>query len=827
MQPKLTDNKWLAGYSYLLQRPSLMLVMVALLALLAVAGSRYFTFDASADTLVVQGDPELAFYRSVQAQFGGDEFLIMTLTAKEKDLFTPDFLGFIASLQAELEQLEGVRGVLSILDAPLLQSPPVPIQELTQGYKQLNTEGVDLALARAELLASPIFQDLLISKDGATTALRIDLEVEHELNALRQQRDHLQQAEKTRQTRTELAAVKTAYALTRADFLDRRTRLIANIRAIRTRHEDDASIHIGGVPMIASDMIRFVKSDIQVFGLAILLAMLLVLYWFFRRLIWVMLPLASAALANLLLIGLLGFAGQAATVISANFIALLAITTIALTVHLIIRYQELAQKQPASDHASLVFAVIRSKFAPCVYTALTTMVAFGSLLSSRIQPVEDFGAIMIAGIFCSIFVAFTFFPALLLFCARDSHTPGNTGHRLIQILATAATDKYRKILGFSAPIVILSLFGLTLLSLDNRFVDYFKAHTDISKGMLFVDQNLGGTIPFEVILSFPPWQQENAEPEVEDDFSFAADEDDAYPEKYWFTPDKMARIGALHKYIDERSETGKTLSLATLELVARTFNAGKPLDALTLVAVLDAIPAPIREEFLAPYARPGAGLVRISSRIIESGPAFSKKELMQGIERYATEGLGFAKTEVHTTGIMVIFNNMIEQLLRSQTNTIIYVVLAMLIMFLLLLRSLKLAIIGLLPNMLAAASVLAVMGYVGLPLDMMTITIAAISVGIGVDNAIHYLHRYKTEMSYDADARRAIHAAHNAVGPAMHHTSITVVLGFSILGLSNFVPNVTFGLLTALAMVLALFANLGLLPALLMAFTASGRRAQR
>ena len=809
-------NQLLASYDRLLMRPFLMLLGVLLITLIALPGTRYFTFDASADTLVVQGDPELEFYRTVLARFGGDEFMLMILNPNDGDVLSQSTLALIARLEKKLTALDGVRNVLSILDAPLLRSPPIPITELAAGFKQLNSPGVDRALARAELSNSPLFKDLLISADGTVTALRIDLEVEHELEALRQERDRLRTADDSA-SQDKLTAVKANYAAVRADFLDRRAQLIDDVRRVRDQHVAQADLYIGGVPMVASDMIQFIKADIALFGVVVVLVMLLVLFGFFRQLTWVILPVVSAALSNTLLVGLLGYIGQAATVVSSNFVALLVITTVALNIHLIVRYRELVKLNPTQDHKLLVLETIHSKFAPCAYTALTTMVAFGSLLSSRILPVEDFGWIMVMGIGCSMFVTFTFFPALLLLFPPTDRNTKDAGRWLIAGLAKAAIKRPKSIFGLSIVITVVTMFGITLLSVDNRFIDYFREGTDIREGLLFVDKNLGGTIPFEVIVSFAPWQEDANDFAGSDDFADADDSNPSYSQKYWFTPDKMARLGKLHDYIDAHSATGKTLSLATLELIARDFNDNKPLDALLLVAILDAIPATLRDEFISPYAQPDAGLMRISSRIVESRPAFSRNDLIQDIEDYATTHLGFQEGEVHVTGVMVMFNDMIEQLVESQTSTIAYVIMAVLMMFLLLLRDWWLALIGLAPNILAAAAVLATMGYINLPLDMMTITIAAISVGIGVDNAIHYLYRYRLELQNHGPVD-AITITHQAVGPAMYYTSVTVILGFSVLALSNFIPNVTFGLLTAVAMLLALLANLGIMPMLLLIF---------
>lgn len=805
-------NHQIDPYRWLLNRPALLLLAFIVFTALTLPGIRYFSFDASADTLVVQDDPELLFYREVLDTFGGDEFMLMVVTPKNHDVFTPQSLELIATLESELEKLKGVQSSLSILDVPLLKNPPVHFTRLAENIKTLSEDrhSIDLALARDELLSSPLFKELLISKDGRSTALRIDLEAEPELEALRIKRNELRKSGKDSAA---LQRATRAHAKAREAFVERRSNLMRDVRDVRAAYSDQAEIRLGGVPMIASDMIQFVKNDIVWFGSAIALIMTLVLYGFFRRVVWVVLPLASAALTNILLVGLLGYTGQMATVVSSNFVALLAITTVSLNIHLIIRYRELAEVMATQNHRAIVIEMLYSKFAPCAYTAITTVAAFGSLVLSDILPVEDFGWIMISGISLSMLVTFTFFPAVLSLLPDVSVPKTKTSYPAIVALANQSVCNWRALIGGSFILTGLAVSGLTLLNLDNRFIDYFRSDTDIRKGLLFIDQNLGGTTPFDVIVQFPSWQADSDTSE-EDDFSDEAEE--KFPQKYWFTPDKIRRLDELQAYIENKPGTGKTLSGATLERMARDFNEGKPLNALALVAILDAIPDDLRAEFIRPYADPDNGLMRISSRLVESGPFFSRDDFIADIIRQA-ERLGFAAGEVRVTGVMVMFNDMINRLFTSQIDTLVFVVLAVLLMFMLCIGNFGLSIIGLLPNLLAPAIILAIMGYVGLSLDMMTITIAAISIGIGVDDAIHYLHRYRQEKSAGCTTAEAIRKTHASVGVAMYLTSVTVMAGFLSLVLSNFIPNVTFGFLIALAMLVALLANLGLLPALIMA----------
>jgi uncharacterized protein len=805
--------------------PRTLLAAVLVLLLIAMAFWSRFSFDASADTLVVEGDPELAYYLEISQRFGGDAFLVLTYRpladggqSPAQRLFSRPVLDEVGRLQAELVAVPGVSSVFSILDAPLLARPNVDLAELANNIVTVADEDTDLELAARELTESPVFADLLVSRDGSTTALRIDIAPDETLDALWIRRNELRarRGDLGAAERTELRLVEAAYADQRQQFLADRERLIASVRAIRDQYRDHAELHLGGVPMIAADMIDYVKSDVMVFGGGVGTLIVLMLWLFFRRIRWVMLPLATSAITIALVAGWLGFVEQPVTVISSNFISLLAIITISLTIHLIVRYRELLATAPELPHDELVRATMRSKFAPCLYTALTTMVAFGSLTTSRILPVEHFGWMMALGVLVSFLVTFSFFPSVLLLLGRAAADDAQRDRplRVTGVLSHAARHHHRAVVGGSAAALAAAIIGMSLLSLDNRFIDYFRDHTEIRQGMLFIDQHLGGTIPFDVIVHFPPHEEEELDPD--DDFFFE-DETEEFSARYWFTPDKIATVAALQRYIQAQPQVGNVTSLADLEAVARQFNQGRPLDALELAVVLSAVPEQIRDEMIAPFASPGTGEMRINGRMQESGPHIDREAFINGIHRFAEDELGLGPDELRVTGMVVLFNDTLRHLFASQTSTIGYVVAATLLMFWVLLRSLTLAVLGVAPIVLAAAAVLGIMGYAGIPLDLMTITIAAISIGIGVDNAIHYLHRYLVEYRAGRSAREAVRRAHATIGSAIYFTGLTIMVGFSLLAFSNFTPTIYFGLLIALAMGLAMLANLVLLPSLLVA----------
>lgn len=809
----LLQETFLNLYKRCLQQPLVMMIII--IAFCTVAGffSQRFTFDASADTLVAESDPDLLYHRQMMEYFGGEDFLYLTYKPIYDQLLTKESIGKIDLLARRLESIEGVNSVMSILDAPLLQSPPVPLSELSTGFRTIRSDDVNLSMAFDELTTSPLFKSLLISEDGQTALLRINLDKDDELLSLIKQRDLLRSLKTpTPDDKTLLLRVNAAYYVSKANFVRKTDHVLQEIRNVRDSLQNDAVSHLGGVTLVASDMIRYVKNDIVTFGFTVLGLIVIMLFAFFRRVRWVFIPIATTSITILITVGILGYIRQPATVISSNFISLLAITTISFTIHLINKYHELLQKNQDDSHCDIILKTMKDKIEPCIYTSLTTIVAFGSLMTSDIIPVIDFGWIMCLGVMVAFFVTYSFFAVSLMMMPKaTTNNTLDTSPKLIKILCKWAIHQSELVIKVTFGLALLSAVGISLLSLDSRFIDYFKKGTDINDGLVFIDENFGGTTSMDIIINFPPYVKPSQN--LDDDFFDA--EEDLYPERYWFTPDKIKVLHRLHTYLEGRPEIGKIMSLATLESVAQGFNNDEPLGAVELVSILSAVPENIRTELIHPYASPENGLMRISMRIHETGPAFSRDDLISDIKNYAVNDLELPEKSVRLTGMTVLFNGMLKQLFASQTSTLLFVVGATFLMFCFLLRSVKLAVIGLIPNVLAAMVILAFMGFYGMPLDMMTITIAAIIIGIGVDDAIHYLHRFKTEYDKTKDVEKSIKLSHYSIGNALYFTSLTVVIGFSVLSFSNFIPTVNFGILTALAMILALLANLTVLPSLL------------
>ena len=852
------------------------LTLLGLLALAVAAGftARDIHLDASSDSLVVETDPALAYFRRMSQRYGSSEFLVVAFKPKA-DLLSDASLATIGEMQDALADVDGVDSVLSVLDVPLLRSPPVPLTELTDNIRTLESEGTDRALALEELTTSPLYSNLIVSDDGESTAIQVNLPVDNRYAELIGRRNELleqqESASLSAAEAAELEAVSTEFDAYKREVADRQERLVAGVRAVVDQYRDAGELHLAGVPMIADDMLRFVRSDLQTFGIGVLLLIVVTLAWFFRRPRWVLLPLGASALVVLLMTGLLGATGWPVTVISSNFVSLLIILSMALNIHLIVRYRELRNADQDKPVRVLVEETIRDKFWPCLYTTLTTMVAFGSLVTSGIVPVIDFGWVMTIGVAVAMLVAFTLFPAVLVLLPPGAPS-GNLGQT---IDATEALGRFTArglwtVVGVGAVLALVAGYGISQLTVENSFIDYFDESTEIYQGMSFVDENLGGTTPLDVLIDFPDvdtgFAGDESDPFAEDPFAdpfaedFAAgssgeadpadgaggeeafDEfDDPFAEpgaadgdsegidRYWFTPAKIQVIERVHAYLDAQPETGKVLSLATLHAIAKQFNDGEALGGPELIIVIGAVPVQFQETLLRPYASPENNQARISVRMIESDRSLNRDEFLSRVLNHISTEMGIEADRVHLTSVMVLFNNMLQSLFQSQLNTVIWVAAGILATFILLFRSLKLGLLALIPNVLAAALVLGIMGLIKLPLDLMTTTIAAIVIGIGVDNTIHYVHRFRQELARSPDYVTALHASHGSIGHAMYYTSLTIIAGFSVLSLSNFNPTIYFGTLTALSMALALLANLTLLPALLVLARplgpAGGRRA--
>ena len=823
-------------HTIVLDHPLLTLLAVAAVCAWLISFAPDFKPDASADSLLLEDDQELGYYRDHVAKYGSDDFVIITYAPRQTSLFTQAALDNLKALQSDLVAIEGVERVVSILNVPLLDSPRIRFADLSEPPRTLETPGVDLALARREFLNSPLYRRLLLSSDEDTTALLVYLTSDLRYEQLLGERERLRSLQRAGRLDPEqspmLERAEADYQSYKGAYVQRGRARIDAIRAVMELHRATARMFLGGIPMIVADMLDFIQSDLLNFGVAVALFLLLTLTVIFRRPRWVLLPMLCAGLTVISMIGLMGWIGWPVTVVSANFAALLLIITISMTIHLTVRYREMQARNPDADKRQWISETMRFMFRPCLYTSLTTIVAFVSLLVSGIRPVIDFGQIMTLGIASAFFLVFLLFPTILMLLPRDSSVSGNKVTTAITLAFARFTERHHLLVFLiAAGIAVLAGLNITQLKVENRFIDYFKDSTEIYQGMLIIDRDFGGTTPFDLILNAPQDAgQETYDTDTgdEDDLLagyFEDEEIEQTQKEYWLNPSNIEKIKQVHDYLDAQPEIGKVLSLATLIRLAEILNENSPLEDAESGFLRKALPEETRRILLDPYLSQDGRQLRFNMRVIDSDKQLSRAELIARIQTDVENRLGYPADRFRLTGVLVLYNNLLQSLYESQILTIAAVFLAILVMFMVLFRSLALATIAIAPNLLAAATVLGFMGWRGIPLDIMTITIAAISVGIAVDNAIHYIIRFKREFVHDRNYVNTTKRCHASIGRAMYYTSITIIVGFSILSLSNFIPTIYFGLLTSLAMFAALVASLTLLPSLLILLKPLGKEA--
>ncbi|MDC2990874.1 MMPL family transporter [Candidatus Pelagibacter sp.] len=780
--------------NFILKRPRFILLIL----IIALCGFGYhskdFRLDASSETLLIDGDPDLKYLQELNGRYGSKEFLILTYTPNE-GMITDTSINNLLSLKYKIQSLNWVHNVVTLLDIPLLNNSEAPLQERLENFKTLKDENVNKDRGFKEIISSPVFKNFVISEDGKTSGIIVYLKKNKLLNDI--------------QNRS-----KEEIEYHKDQVKKQNHKNIIEIRDVIKSYENIGKIHLGGIPMIADDMMSFIKSDIIVFGLGVLLFIIATLWYIFRKIIWVLIPISSCFFSVIIMTGLLGLLGWKVTVISSNFIALMLILTMAMNIHMSTRFLQLKENFPNKNILGLIILTTEKMFWPILYTVITTIIAFLSLIFSEIKPIIDFGWMMTMGLITSFIVTFTLLPTLLNFVQKKDIFFIEYEKSIITSFFSKISQKYQKLIFvFSGVIILLSIIGIARLEVENSFINYFSKKTEIYKGMKLIDEKLGGTTPLEVIIKFPKNETENNDDEFED---WDTENESENEEKYWFTKDKINKIASVHNYLDGLPEIGKVLSFSSIIDVATLLNNNKPLGTLEMGVLYSKIPETIRTEIVDPYISIKDNEARINLRIIDSKKDLRRNDLINKINYDLQNKLGLEKKEFKLAGVLILFNNLLQSLFKSQILTLGFVMIGIFVMFLILFKNIKLSLIGVVPNFIAAFFILGIIGLLGIPLDMMTITIAAITIGIAVDNSIHYIYRFKEEYYNLGDYNETIKVCHSTVGKAILNTSITIVFGFSILILSNFIPTIYFGIFTGIAMLLAMISVLTLLPSLIL-----------
>jgi len=779
--------------------------LLIIVALIFGYNSKDFRLDASSETLLIEGDPDLKYLQEINEKFGTKEFLVLTLTPKEK-ITSENTINNILSLKYKIQSLDWVHNTVTILDVPLLDSSDDPLMDRIKNFKTLKDDNIDRERGFQEILNSPVFKNLVISEDGKTTGIIVNIKQTGglQINAFNNKR--------------EIEKYKD-------NLKKERHQNIIEIREVIESFENIGKIHLGGIPMIADDMMTFIKSDIIIFGLGVFLFIVFTLWYVFRNLIWVVVPISSCFFSVLIMIGFLGIMNWKVTVISSNFIALMLILTMAMNIHMSTRFLQLRRKSPNSSLLEILTLTTEKMVWPIIYTVLTTMCAFMSLVFSDIKPIIDFGLMMSFGLLTSFVVTFTLLPTLLnLFEYKQVNVEDKSFSLFTNLLSKFSINNVKLIPIISVLLIFLSIFGISKLKVENSFINYFSKDTEIYKGMKLIDEKLGGTTPLNIILKFGNEEVELASEEEDqfEDWDEENNEDDS--NKYWFTKDKIDRIKNVHLYLENLDYVGKVLSFYSIIEIATKLNNDKELGTLEMGVLYSKLPETIKKEIVDPYISVKNNEARINLRIKDSSESLRRNQLINKINSGIKSEIGLKNNEFKLGGVLILFNNLLQSLFKSQILTLGLVMLGIFLMFLVLFKNVKISLIGVIPNFIAAFAILGLIGLLNIPLDMMTITIAAITIGIAVDNSIHYIYRFIEEFKNNHNYNEVVKICHSTVGIAILNTSITIIFGFSILVLSNFIPTIYFGVFTGIAMLLAMLLVLTLLPCLIILIKPFGTR---
>ena len=804
------------------------LLFLTVLIFFSLYQSKNFNLDASSDALLLEGDPDLKYLREVNQTYGAKDFLVLTYTPISKFTDKETILN-LQLLKSKIEKLVWVDSVITIIDVPLLKSTDEGLMERLKSYKTLAYPEIDKERGFNEIINSPIYKNYVISEDGRTSGIIVYLKKDERLSEYMQIKDKyfnqsieigLSKKEKKNYKKfiKEYEDYKNLYNI-------RNHQNITEIRDVISKYGENAKIHLGGIPMIADDMMGYIKNDIVVFGIGVFIFIVLTLWFIFRNWKWVAIPLLGCATSVIIMIGLLGLIGWKVTVISSNFIALMLILNMAMNIHLTVRYLQFKKEFPQLTKNEVIFEASKKMMLPILYTVLTTICAFLSLVFSGIKPIIDFGWMMTLGLLVSFLVTFLLLPSLINLFSKENEVGLKDTEKSFITSALGSFTKNNKIMIFGSTfiIIVFSIIGIFKLEVENSFINYFDKETEIYKGMKIIDEELGGTTPLNIILKFPsniekPKSENDEFDEWEEDNE--SDHDDK--SKYWFTRDKINKIIKVHDYLDSLPEIGKVLSFGSILRVAEELN-NKELQSLEIAVLYSKIPDEIKTEIISPYISVEKDEARISVRIKDSLKDLRRDDLIKKINSELNTKLGLEKEEYKLVGVLVLFNNLLQSLFKSQILTLGIVILGIFLMFYILFRNVAISLIGVVPNFIAALFILGIIGLLRIPLDMMTITIAAITIGIAVDNSIHYIYRFKEEFEKINDYNKTLDRCHSTVGVAILNTSITIVFGFSILILSNFIPTIYFGIFTGIAMLLAMLSVLTLLPKLILTYKPFGK----
>ncbi|WP_040522057.1 MMPL family transporter [Aliiglaciecola lipolytica] len=784
----------------LIRQSKWILLFFVVLAVVAAYFAQRFRIDASADTLLVKDNKMYIETQVMNQKFSPDEFILVAYEPKQHELFSDKTFTHIQELSNAFSALPRVKTVTHILNVPLLSNASSLGSDLDPDNYSWESQRYSNQEMQKVFSEHPLFEDLLVNQDQTATAIQVVFKKNQQLEDIQTQIVEIQKNALERDL-TDEEQEKISQLKEQADPIDQELKVqrkqeIDKIYEITDKYQQEANFYLGGAFVLGQQMIDIIKRDLMLFGSAIGGAIVVMLFVLFRRMRWVVLPVVSCGLSVLLTVGIFGLLDLRTTVISSNFIALQLILTLAVMIHLIVEYRQLAVKYDQDSQAELLERTLNNKFKPCLYAGLTTSVGFGSLIFSGIQPVVSFGWMMIVAMIISILVSLLLFPAFLSVLSHKDESGANTVTKAIIKGFTSASLNYPKVITLSGVVIVgISIVGILRLDVENSFLNYFKDSTKVHKELTFIDQEFGGSTPMDVVYTVPGEQKDK---------------------QLVLTAETVQTLQKIQAVLHSYEAMGNVTSVFNFTELAMLINDGKPLTEYELTAIYTMLDESLKDSLLGAYFDPNTHQLRISTRIQDSTPDFNRAEFLENLKA-DMQTIGVEKQDYVLTNLFVLYQDILQRLFKSQIMTLGLVFVALFLVLLAIFRSIRIALVAVVPNILTTFTILGVMGLLGIPLDLMTITISAIAMGIAVDDTIHFIHRY-LESQQNSEPSEAIKDTFNSVGYALLFTTTIITIGFALLSFSDFVPSVLFGLLTGLAMLMALLTDSTLLPVLLKRF---------
>ena len=742
-------------FQSIIANKNITLVVLITLSVILFSWIDRFRFDASSETLVLEDDLSYELYEEMNDRFSSSEFLVVALI--DQDIFSNQSLINLSNLEGKLEEVVNVSNVISILDAPLFEQPKLSLVKSATNDKYLLVDDLNLISAKQELIESPLFNQLIINNLGTAVAMQINLNDAED------------------------------YEIT--------------VKQIRNILKEDKNFesYLAGPAMIVSDTIAYIKNDVLTFGFLTFVMIFVLLIVFFRDFWSAFVIMSNASLVIYITICLLGYFDWPISIVSSNFLTLLFISSVAVSVHMIVKLKEGKTKRFSYEES------LAKIFIPCLYTALTTMVGFLSLILSNIQPVIDFGKMMAVGVIVNLLISFVFIPALIGLRGIAESAEFSLSKIYYKYLYLNTKNLFKN---FGVPLIFLFLPIFIYLSsglkVENKFIDYFDESTEIHQGMKFIDEELGGTTPIDIVFTLP-------EEEIfidEDDLFFSEGSETS---QYWWRQKNMRLLKSIQSDLNQFPELGKDLSIVNGVLLAEKLNDFNEMGDLELAFEKNSLLTNDKaKDVLSSYISPDDRSARITFRIIDSYKDINRNDLLMKIDSYLANKLKDSNVEYQLSGLGVLYNNLLQSLFGSQITSLTFVFGAIFLMLLILFRSLLTSLIVIFVPLVAVGFVFSFMSLFSIPLDIMTITIASISVGMSVDYAIHIAWRFREEQKISRSSAEI--NTINSSGQAVLITAMTVIVGFLVFIFSNFNPTVLFGLLSAVAIFVSAALALRLIP---------------